>query len=71
MQVRCEAGEVQDLSQTGAGDSASTSQIGLGLKAAGRKDAIEVENYEAVDMYPRFIEISIEEGLVNVTQSFQ
>ena len=35
------------------------------------KDAIEVENYEAVDMYPRFIEISIEEGLVNVTQSFQ
>lgn len=34
-------------------------------------DAIEVENYEAVDMYPRFIEISIEEGLVNVTQSFQ
>lgn len=34
-------------------------------------DAIEVENYEAVDMYPGFIEISIEEGLINVTQSFQ
>lgn len=35
------------------------------------RDAIKVENYEAVDMYPGFIKISIEEGLINVTQSFQ
>lgn len=34
-------------------------------------DAIEVENYEAVDMYPGFIKISEEEGLEDVSTSFQ
>jgi len=35
------------------------------------RDAIEVENYEAVDMYPGFIKISEEEKLDDVTISFQ
>lgn len=35
------------------------------------KDAIEVENYEAEDMYPGFIKISEEEKLADVTESFQ
>jgi rubrerythrin len=34
-------------------------------------DAIEVENYEAENMYPGFIIISKEEGLEDVTVSFQ
>jgi len=35
------------------------------------KDAIEVENYEAEDMYPGFIVISKEEGLEDVTETFE
>lgn len=35
------------------------------------KDAIKVENYEAEDMYPGFIVISKDEGLDNITETFQ
>lgn len=34
-------------------------------------DAIKVENYEAEDMYPGFIVISKEEGLDDVTETFE
>lgn len=35
------------------------------------QDAIDVENYEAEDMYPKFITLSKEEDLEDVTESFQ
>jgi rubrerythrin len=35
------------------------------------QDAIEIENYEAMDMYPGFIIISKEEGLEDITESFE
>lgn len=46
-------------------------QYPAGTVSENLRDAMEVENYEAVDMYPGFIKISEEEGLDDITTSFQ
>lgn len=46
-------------------------EFGAYALADNLRDAIETENYEAVDMYPGFITISKEEKLDDVTETFQ